>query len=155
MNTKSSKIVITPGYESLFLFENKKEKDEYNAQMISYRILSEVERVCEERKLKKKDLAEKIGTSKSYITQLFRGNKSINTTVMAKFEDALEITFSIKAIFNEVAIDQMLSEFKDLQLFAAARRTHVRRFLYPIKEEKATTKETLDILTQHTKKEVA
>lgn len=102
MNTKSSNITINPEYADLFVFANDKEKYEHNAQMISYKILSEVERVCEIRKLKKKDLAQKIGTSKSYITQLFRGNKSINTQIMAKFEDILNITFEIEASFNEI-----------------------------------------------------
>lgn len=100
MNTKSKKIVINPEYESLFAFESEKEKIEHNAQMISYRILSEVEKICEIKKLKKKDLAVGIGSSQSFITQLFRGNKSINTQIMAKFEDFLDISFDIRACHN-------------------------------------------------------
>ncbi len=101
MNTKSNNIKISAEYADLFVFANEKEKHAHNAQMISYKILSEVEKVCEERKLNKKDLALKIGTSKSYITQLFRGSKSVNTQIMAKFEDVLDITFQIEAILNE------------------------------------------------------
>jgi len=125
MNTKSNNIQISPEYADLFNFANDKEKHEHNAQMISYKILSEVERVCEERKLKKKDLALKIGTSKSYITQLFRGNKSINTQIMAKFEDVLDITFKIDAVFNEektqfIGEDLMLSNFPSTRISTSA-----------------------------------
>ncbi len=101
MNMKSKNILLESEYEHLFSFDNAKEKTDFNAQHISFKILSEVEKVCEERKLKKKDLALKIGTSKSYITQLFRGNKSINTQAMAKFEEALDMTFQIEAVLNE------------------------------------------------------
>lgn len=111
MNTKSNNIILNTEFNDLFSFDTEKDKHEYNAQMISYRILSEVERVCEERKLKKKDLAQKIGTSKSYITQLFRGSKSINTQVMAKFEDVLDISFEIKAVFNEYKSEFISNDF--------------------------------------------
>lgn len=87
---------INPEYVALFSFESKKEMIEHNAQMISYRILSEVEKICEEKKINKKALAEMVGTSRSYITQLFRGTKQVNTDILARFEDALGISFQIK-----------------------------------------------------------
>ena len=101
MNIKLNNIVINPEYNNLFEFKNDKERLEHNAQMISYRILSEVEKVCNEKKIKKKDLANMIGTSKSYITQLFRGAKSVNTLVMAKFEEALDFSFNINIKLDE------------------------------------------------------
>jgi transcriptional regulator with XRE-family HTH domain len=95
MSIKLNQIVINPAYENLFEFSSEREKLEHNAQMISFRILSEVEKVCDEKKIKKKDLAELTGTSKSYITQLFRGTKSVNTGIMAKFEEVLDFSFNI------------------------------------------------------------
>ncbi|RZK20227.1 MAG: XRE family transcriptional regulator, partial [Flavobacterium sp.] len=80
------------------------------ALLISYKILSEVEKVCEEKKIKKKDLAVMIGTSKSYITQLFRGVKQINTLTMAKFEDALQISFEVKARMCDESFEHFLSK---------------------------------------------
>jgi transcriptional regulator with XRE-family HTH domain len=101
MNTKSNKIVINPAFEDLFSFKNEEEKIEHDASMISFRILSEIEKLCDNRKIKKKDLAEMVGTSKSYITQLFNGTKSINTQIMAKLENALDITFETRLKLNE------------------------------------------------------
>lgn len=97
MSIKSNRLETNPEFESLFTFKTQDEKLEHRAQMISYRILSEIEKLCEERKIKKKDLAIMIGSSKSYITQLFRGIKQVNTSTMAKLEEGLGISFEIKA----------------------------------------------------------
>jgi Helix-turn-helix len=87
-------------YHDLFTFKNKEEEIEHKAQMISYRILSEVEKVCEEKKINKKELATMVGSSASYITQLFRGAKHVNMDIMARFEDALELCFEIRSRYN-------------------------------------------------------
>lgn len=82
------------------LFEGGDNLDHKSA-MISLRILSEVEKVMENRVMTKKQLAEKCGTSASYITQLFRGAKYVNVGIMAKFELALGITFTINSQLNK------------------------------------------------------
>lgn len=100
MITKLNNTDINPKFENLFSFKDNNERTEHNAQMISFRILSEIEKICEEKKIKKKDLAEMVGTSRSYITQLFRGNKQVNTWIMAQLEDALEVSFEIRVKSN-------------------------------------------------------
>jgi len=95
MNMKLNKTIISKKYQELLSFANSQEKLDHDAQMISYKILSEVEKICNEKRINKKDLAEKIGSSKSYITQLFTGVKSVNIQTMAKFESALEASFEI------------------------------------------------------------
>lgn len=82
-------------FADLFAFPDQKEKLNHHAQMISFRVLAQVEKVCEERGIKKSDLAAMVGTSKSYITQLFRGDKQVNMQLMAKFEIALGIKFEV------------------------------------------------------------
>jgi transcriptional regulator with XRE-family HTH domain len=109
-------MIISEEYQDLLSFKTKEEKIEHDAQMISYRILSEIEKVCEERRIKKKDLAEMVGTSKSYITQLFTGAKSINTQIMAKFEEALDITFEIQLKLNEDSYSDFLSKQMSTQM---------------------------------------
>lgn len=73
----------------------------HEKKMIMYRFLSEIERISEEKELNRKDLAALIGTSASYITQLYRGNKVINLETIAKFQKALDFQFEIKAIPNK------------------------------------------------------
>jgi transcriptional regulator with XRE-family HTH domain len=67
-------------------------------QMISYRILSEIEKICNDRIISRKELAVLVGVSPSYITQLFRGNRRVNMDFVAKIEHALDIQFEIKAV---------------------------------------------------------
>jgi transcriptional regulator with XRE-family HTH domain len=95
MNTKSKNFKVAPEFEKLLSFSSEEEKLEHRAQMISYRILSEVEKICEERDIKMKELARMVNTSASYITQLFRGAKQVNTSIMARFEESLNLMFDI------------------------------------------------------------
>jgi transcriptional regulator with XRE-family HTH domain len=88
---------IRKAFQDLFAFKSTEEEIEHKARMIMYRFLSEVEILTDERKMTRKELAQKIGTSASFLTQLYRGSKLLNLTTIAKFEKALGITFSIKA----------------------------------------------------------
>jgi transcriptional regulator with XRE-family HTH domain len=97
---KSKNLKVEPGFEDLFSFSDKEEKTAHRAQMISYRILSEIEKICDERNIKMKDLAAMIGTSASYITQLFRGNKQVNTAFMAKCEEAFNMSFNFSIHYD-------------------------------------------------------
>lgn len=67
------------------------------ARMIMYRFLSEIESIMPEKKGIKTKLAEATGLSKSFITQLFNGDKFVNMLTLAKFQKALKIKFHIKA----------------------------------------------------------
>ena len=118
MNTKlNNNILIQGEYKDLLSFKNNEERIEHNAQMISYKVLNEIEKLCEEKKIKKKDLAEMVGTSKSYITQLFNGSKSVNTYIMAKFQEALGITFEIHAKLNEESFEDFFHKEISRRLF--------------------------------------
>lgn len=70
---------------------------ENQADLLMFRFLSLVESRCKELGWNRKLLAEKIGTSASYITQLFRGDKVVNLVMLAKFQKVLGIEFEIKA----------------------------------------------------------
>ena len=99
------------GLSNFFVSTDTKYDLDYEKRMVMYRILSEVERIADEKKLNRKDLAALIGTSPSYITQLFRGTKIINIETIAKFQKALDVTFEIKA--NQ---DNQGEAFSDLNL---------------------------------------
>lgn len=70
-------------------------EDEY-ALMANY--LSEIERLKSEVGFSRKELAKKINTSPSYLTQVFRGDKPLNFHTLAKIQNALNIRFEVKAI---------------------------------------------------------
>lgn len=86
-------------YADRFTSQLSTEKEtKHLAQMLMYRFLSEIEKLMEERNLSKKELAEAIGVSPSYVTQLYRGTKPLNIETLAKIELALDFRFEIKAV---------------------------------------------------------
>lgn len=89
---------IKDSFADIFSFENKKEKIEHHEHMIMFRFLSELQKLMEACGLNKKELAKKIGTSASYITQLFRGDKVINLYTLARIEVEFDRYFNIKLI---------------------------------------------------------
>ena len=96
MNTKSQNpFDIKESFDQIFNSFTSEEKNENDARLIMFRFLDIIERRSEMLGLNRKQLAEKVGTSASYITQLFRGDKLINMPTLAKFQTALGIKFDI------------------------------------------------------------
>ena len=81
------------------LFDNRTEQQQRDdaAQILSFRFLSEVERLMDEQGFTRRKLAELVGTSPSYITQLFRGDRLLNIDMLARFEQALGVQFVVDA----------------------------------------------------------
>jgi transcriptional regulator with XRE-family HTH domain len=92
---------ISKGYENLFSFRDEKDELDFEAHMLMFRFLSEVEKISIDGKfIKNKELASKLGVSPSYITQLLNGDKLLNFTMLAKLQKVFNITFEIKARKN-------------------------------------------------------
>lgn len=92
------KYTISKDFGNLFSFDNEKEELDHEAHMIMFRFLSELEEFHDSAKnLKKNELASKLGVSPSYITQLFKGDKLLNFTMLAKIQKAFNITFEVRA----------------------------------------------------------
>ncbi len=98
----NDKYNVSSEFESLFTHKNEKEELEHDARMIMYRFLSEIENIENSgNPIKKNELAKKLKVSPSFITQLFNGDKLMNFTLLAKIQDAFNITFEIKARSND------------------------------------------------------
>ena len=87
---------MAPGFESLFNVSSE-EEDRREARMIMYRFLSEMERAYGQKRGLKTKLAGSVGRSKSFITQLFNGDKLASLAMLARFQKALGIKFKITA----------------------------------------------------------
>jgi ribosome-binding protein aMBF1 (putative translation factor) len=97
MTTISEKSVsIKTSFHDALRPKNFDEKIEHDASVLAFRFLSEIEIQMDKLGISKKDLAAKIGTSPSYITQIFRGDKLTNFVFLAKVQDALNIQFEIQ-----------------------------------------------------------
>jgi transcriptional regulator with XRE-family HTH domain len=98
MNTKSSNSAhgeIETAFKTILSFDNEQDQLELEAKLIMAKFLEKIQEIATQKGLKKKDLAQKIGTSASYITQLYRGHKLLNLMTLAKFQRALNIEFDV------------------------------------------------------------
>ena len=85
---------IKQAFQQLFE-KSTDEAIEDRAQMFSYIFLSEVQKKMEYLGINRKELAEKMDTTASYLTQLFRGNRMLNLKTIAKLEHVLDMDFNI------------------------------------------------------------
>lgn len=91
--------------------EHKLEED---ALMLMANYLTEIERFQKANNVSRRDLAKMIGTSPSYLTQVFRGDKPLNFITLAKIRKALDLAFVVKAYSKE--------SFKNLNFLMAQDR---------------------------------
>ncbi len=100
---------IKKSFDRLFASFSDEEIVEQEARLLSFHFLSEIEAAMEKQKISKKLLAEKVNTSASYITQLFRGDRLPNLSILAKIQRALNIKFDVKT--RESQSDHLTREF--------------------------------------------
>src|SRR5690625_7689328 len=102
MNTKQSNSIEEIRNEFQKLFEKSPEEQvEHRAQMLSYIFLSEAQKVMDRKGWTRKQLADEIGTSASYLTQRFRGDRLLNFKTVAKIEYALDLKYGIYEESNQ------------------------------------------------------
>lgn len=106
----STTLEIKNSFDDFFNSYSKEELLEQEARLLSFHFLSGVEQALEQQRISKKLLAEKVGTSASYITQLFRGDRLPNFYILAKMQDALGLKFEIKV--QDVAVGNEKTEFE-------------------------------------------
>ncbi|MEJ7694022.1 helix-turn-helix transcriptional regulator [Daejeonella sp.] len=86
---------IKNSFDELLSSFTDEELLEQEARLLSFHFLSEIESAMEKQRMSKKVLAEKVNTSASYITQLFRGDRLLNFNILAKIQRALGLNFEI------------------------------------------------------------
>jgi transcriptional regulator with XRE-family HTH domain len=119
MNTKSSNSAhgeIETAFKTILSFDNEQDQLELEAKLIMAKFLEKIQEIATQKGLKKKDLAQKIGTSASYITQLYRGHKLLNLMTLAKFQRALNIEFDVAIKGSNQIINPINEEISDAYL---------------------------------------
>ncbi len=97
MNT-NSKDKDTPGnyLQELLVPATEQEKIELEARMIQLDFIARLQEIMKAKGIRnKKELASLLGTSPSFITQLFSAEKLINLKHLAKLQRALDLKYSI------------------------------------------------------------
>ena len=76
--------------------------EKLSAMILQDRFISEIEKLMEVNgNMSRKTLSEKLNTSSSYITQLFRGKKFFNFLTLSKLQKIFNIQFKIETVSNE------------------------------------------------------
>lgn len=86
---------IQKDFDQLLTPSSDEERQEADAQLLTAKFLSCIQEITDQRNIKRKELAALIGTSPSYLTQVFRGNKPINLLTLVKIQRALRIEFEV------------------------------------------------------------
>lgn len=95
------------------------------ARLLSFRFLSEVERLTDEQGLNRRELARALGTSPSYVTQLYRGDRLLNLTMAVRMERVLGVQFQVRA---EALVVQAQAEAHPVMLQKLPRALSGRQF---------------------------
>ncbi len=116
---KLKEIKIEKGFEDLFSFTTEEDELRHMASTIMFKFISELERItCG--KITKKKWSEIIGTTPSYVTQLFNGDKLMNLLTMAKIEKALFLEIDFKLISTE----KTTSNFTEFTILSSSNGRH-------------------------------
>ncbi len=89
---------IRKAFDELFASITPEEQIEHDVQLLAFSFLSIVDAGMEKQNMTRKELAKKTGTSQAYITQLFRGNRKPNLSILAKMQKALGIEFNVTTV---------------------------------------------------------
>lgn len=114
MNMKSmTSEEIKKQFEELLTFKSEEDRIELKEKELVFSFLAEFDKAMEKDNISKKELAKLIGTSASYITQLFRGDRIPNFRNIAKMKDALKLEFDIKVKENNMLREEF--HFPDVE----------------------------------------
>lgn len=81
--------------QQLLSFSSDQERYEHKATFYSLIFVYKIQEVMELKGISKAELAKACDTSRSYITQLFRGHKRLNFLFIAKVFAFLDIEFEV------------------------------------------------------------
>lgn len=79
---------------------SEKESIEIKANLLALQFLGLVDEALKERHITKKELADQIGTTVSYLTLLFRGVRKPSWKILAKMSVSLGLDFKINLVVN-------------------------------------------------------
>jgi ribosome-binding protein aMBF1 (putative translation factor) len=106
MNTNSTDEIIKKASEELKL--TGREKEEFDEIKIQSDFLIEVQEMMDKNGMNRQALASTLEVSRSYITQLFNGDKKINLRLIKKLQDI----FGLKVVitFNGAQKEKVVSK---------------------------------------------
>jgi hypothetical protein len=98
---KSKTQKVKAAFDEIFASLSPEEKQREQEVLLSNRFLSEIEKALKAGRngiTNKKLLSKKVGTSASYMTQLFQNDKIINISMIVKIVKALDLKLEVKMV---------------------------------------------------------
>lgn len=103
---------VAKGFESLFDFSEKDQK-ELDALWLAAQFFSIIQDEITLQQITRKELALRIGTSASWLTQVFRGDKLPNLETITQLQKALNIEFEIRQKNEVLPVSYQENEIED------------------------------------------
>jgi transcriptional regulator with XRE-family HTH domain len=103
---------VAKGFESLFDF-SEKGQNELDTLWIAAQFLSIIKDEMIRQQITRKELALRIGTSASWLTQVFRGDKLPNLETITKLKNVLNIEFDIRQKDEVISVSYDDEETQD------------------------------------------
>ena len=89
----------------IMAFQSEKDREAFEAEKLHLRVMGIIRERMEEIGMNRKELADRLGTSKAYVSQLFSGDTLINFKTLSKMEVILGGRFKIQFVSNYSAFD--------------------------------------------------
>ena len=86
---------------------DENEQIEFDAIGIQLAFLFKIQDIMDKQGISRSDLAEKMGTSRAYITQLFGAKKFINMKTIAKLQKILDVKVAIDLVETKKKIRKL------------------------------------------------
>lgn len=93
MNSNIENDTLLQQLQKALKSQSVEEKLELRAIEIQLDIMAQVSTLLEERKMSRKEFADKMGKSKSFISQLFSADKMLNLKMIAQIQDIFQVKF--------------------------------------------------------------
>lgn len=77
-------------------FKSDREKFDFEVTALRFNSIEIVLRLMEERRMNNKSLANKLGVSESFISQLFSGDKILNYKILARLQRIFGVKFKLE-----------------------------------------------------------
>jgi transcriptional regulator with XRE-family HTH domain len=119
MKSKNDIDKIQDELKNIIRFKSDNEKIEFETSVIQLGILEELQSIMDKKKISRSDLAGIVGKSKSFITQLFTGDKHLSLRHIAELQRALKI--KIRVTFQHNLEEQLSEECVDAKINMAIR----------------------------------
>lgn len=113
-NIKDQTIEITKALDSIFSFEDDAEKFDFEKSVLQQEMLFLIQDLMDKKGMKRGDLAQELGVSDSFVSQLFSCDKFLNMDILAKFQRIFNIRFKLSD--REVADNKPVTNYVLLEL---------------------------------------